>query len=154
MDDICLCPHLLATCQTVFEQGTCCLQFATFQVHESQQTEWGGTIEGAVQFAEVCQALLSQLSSEYLILLPDKEQVRLQAAHPAKAHPISQRLVERKTLFQQCPRSLVLPLFGSGTCPFGRARALPPAVAEFLEAGRGLLQARMGQGKLTPDASD
>src|SRR5215472_12466166 len=48
----------------------------------------------------------------------------------------------------------VLSLFGSGTRPFCRALAQPPAIAQVLEADYRSLQVGLGQHKLTPGAGD
>src|SRR5258708_15505060 len=154
MDSIRLHPRLLADRQALFEQGTCRLQLALLQVDESQQTERIDAEGSIAPFPKVGQALLGQLLGARLVLLLYKEQARLQVAHPAKALRIAQRLVEQQALLQQCMGLFVLPLFGGGARPFGRALALPPAITQFLEAGCSFLQMGLGQHKLTPGTGD
>src|SRR5215469_4969013 len=149
-----LCPHLLTDCLARREPGSRRLQLALLQMDESQQTERSGTVEGSIQFLKAHKTLLGQVLGECLILLRHKEQTCLQEAHPCKALLITQFLVECEAPFQQCMGLLELPLFRSDACLFGRALALPPAVTQFLVEGGSLLQARMGQHKLTPDAGD
>src|SRR5258708_2320137 len=102
MDGIRLHPRLLADRQALFEQGTCRLQLALLQVDESQQAERIDAETGVAPFPTVGQALLSHLLGERLVLLRDKEQVRVQVAPSAQALSIAQRLVELPALLPQC----------------------------------------------------
>src|SRR5260370_7513384 len=123
------------------------------QVDEYQQTGRSGTVEDVVLVPKVSQALFGQLLGEGLVLLRYKEQICQQEAHPAKALLIAQLLIEQETLREQSMGLFELTLFHSDARPFGRALALPPAVAQLLEAGCCLLQPRMSQHKLTPEAA-
>src|SRR5262249_48821542 len=135
-------------------QGPCCLQFALLQANEAQQPEWIGTKENTVQFPEEHLALFGQVLGQRLTLLRHKEQTGLKIVDPAETLLIAQRLVKQKALFQQRTGLFVLSLRGGGAGPFSIAMALPPAVAQILEAGSSLLQPCMGQHKLTPGEGD
>src|SRR5260370_8519935 len=122
----------------------CSFQIAEFQAHESQQTKRSRNVEDVILFPKMRQALRGQLLGKCLVFLPHKEQTCQQVTHPAKTLLISQLLVEYKALLQQRTGLFELPLFGGGSCPFGIALALTPAIAHLLKEGSCLLQAGTG----------
>src|SRR5712691_5204361 len=132
----------------------CSFQIAEFQAHESQQTKRSRNVEDVILFPKMRQALLGQLLGKCLVLLPHKEQTCQQVTHPAKTLLISQLLVEYEALLQQRTGLFELPLFGGGSCPFGIALALTPAIAQLLKEGSCLLQAGTGSPVLIPHPGD